>query len=69
MKKIILLILISNIQFTNATELNPELIELAKIYRNFMFRNNATEYAFEKLDKINSPKLTKTIAFIKETIT
>jgi len=71
MKKIILLtlILISNIQFTNATELNPELIELAKVYRNFMFRNNATEYAFEKLDKINSPKLTKTIAFIKETIT
>ncbi len=71
MKKIIILIfvLISNIQFTNATEINPELIELAKVYRNFMFRNNATEFAFEKLEKINSSELQKTVDFIKETIT
>jgi len=71
MKKIILLtfIFIANFQFTNANELNPELIELAKIYRNFMFRNNPTEYAFEQLGKINSPELTKTLSFIKETIT
>lgn len=71
MKKLLLvtLILISNVQIINASEFNPELIELAKIYRNFMFRNNATEYAFEKLDKINSFELEKTVIFIKETIT
>ncbi len=71
MKKIILLILvlITNIQLTKATELNSELIELAKVYRNFMFRNNATDYAFEKLEKINSSELQKTVAFIKEAIT
>jgi len=71
MKKITLLILvlISNIQFINATDINPELIELAKVYRNFMFRNNATDYAFEKLEKINSSELQKTVDFIKETIT
>jgi|TARA_B110001469_G_C9559749_1_gene277667 hypothetical protein len=71
MKKIALLILvlISNIQLTNASEINGELIELAKVYRNFMFRNSATDYAFEKLEKINSSELQKTVAFIKETIT
>lgn len=71
MKKIILLalVLISNIQFTNATELDTELIELAKVYRNFMFRNSTTDYAFEKLKKINSSELQKTVTFIRETIT
>lgn len=71
MKKIILLVivLIPNIQFANATELNKELIELAKVYRNFMFTNNATEYAFEKLEGINTSELQKTVAFIKESIT
>ena len=59
MKKIILLVLISFISFqsVDASELNPELIELAKVYRNFMFRNSATDYAFEKLDKIEPREL------------
>ena len=71
MKKTILLILISfiSLQSVDASELNPELIELAKVYRNFMFRNSATDYAFEKLDKIKSSELSKTVDFIKETIT
>lgn len=71
MKKIILLILLSffSFQSVDASELNPELIELAKVYRNFMFRNSATDYAFEKLDKIKSSELSKTVDFIKETIT
>ncbi|MGV8946259.1 MAG: hypothetical protein ACOH1N_07510 [Lutibacter sp.] len=71
MKKITLLILIlvTNFQFVNATELNPELIELAKIYRNFMFRNNTTDYAYEQLTNIKSQELEKTTSFIKEAIT
>lgn len=71
MKKIIVFIIISfiGLQTTKATELNSELIELAKIYRDFMFRNNATEYAYEKLDKIESIELVKSVNFIKETIT
>ena len=71
MKKIILfaLMLISSVQIIHASEINPDLISLAKIYRNFMFRNNASEYAFEKIDKIKDPKLNKTTAFIRETIT
>lgn len=71
MKKTILFILISfiGLQTTKATELNSELIELAKIYRDFMFRNDATAYAYEKLDKIESIELIKTVNFIKETIT
>jgi len=70
MKKIILLILISffSFQSVNASKLNAELIELAKVYRNFMFRNSATDYAFDKLNKINSSELAKTVDFIKETI-
>lgn len=71
MKKTILFVLISfiSLQTTKATELNSELIELAKIYRDFMFRNSATDYAYEKLDKIKSTELIKTVDFIKETIT
>lgn len=71
MKKISILILLSYLSFqsVNAAELNSELVELATIYRNFMFRNNATEYAFENLNKINSTELRKTVDFIRETIT
>jgi len=71
MKKIIILtlILIANFQLVNATEINPELIELAKIYRNFMFRNNPTDYAYEQLANIKSEELEKTTSFIKEAIT
>ena len=71
MKKIILLTLIIfiNFQFGNATELNPELIELAKVYRKFMFRNNPPDYAYEQLAKIKSQELEKTTLFIKEAIT
>ena len=70
MKKIILLTLIIfiNFQFVNATELNPELVELAKVYRKFMFRNNPPDYAYEQLAKIKSKELEKTTSFIKEAI-
>jgi hypothetical protein len=37
---LLILIVITISRFGNASGLNPELVELAKIYRNFMFRNN-----------------------------
>lgn len=65
---IITFILISNFQLIRANELNPDLIELAKIYRNFMFTNAPTDYAYEQLENINSAELLTTTSYIKEAI-
>jgi hypothetical protein len=48
---------------------NDEIIELAKIYRNFMFRNSPVESAFKQLDNIKSEELLASTSFIRETIT
>jgi len=71
MKKIILIaILISgSLSGLKANELNNDLITLAKIYRNFIFRNSPTAMTFEQLSEIKSTELTITTEFIKETIT
>lgn len=71
MKKAILitLVLLLNFKSIFAVELNNELIQLAKTYRNFMFSNNATEHAYELLNQIESSELQKEVEFIKETIT
>ena len=63
-----LLLLIFSIQSTFATELDDGIIELGKIYRNFVFRNNPTELTFEKIDQIKSAELVATKEFIKECI-
>lgn len=63
-----LLLLIFSVQSTFATELDDGIIELGKIYRNFVFRNNPTELTFEKIDKIKSAELGATKEFIKECI-
>jgi len=70
MKKGILFALITLTSFTGikANDLNNDLVELAKIYRNFMFRNSPNETTFEQLDKIESNELIATTKFIKETI-
>lgn len=70
MKTGILLAIITLISFTGirANDLNNDLVELAKIYRNFMFRNSPNETTFEQLDKIESYELIGTTKFIKETI-
>ena len=70
MKKGFLLALITLTSFTGirANDLNNDLVELAKIYRSFMFRNSPNENTFEQLDKIESNELMATTKFIKETI-
>jgi len=70
MKKGILLALITLISFTGikANDLNNDLVELSKIYRNFMFRNSPNESTFEQLKEIKSSELAVSTKFIKETI-
>lgn len=68
-KKItILLLLVFSIQSAFSNDLDKELIELGKIYRNFVFRNNPTSLTFKKLAEINSTELFTTKIFIKECI-
>lgn len=68
-KKIIfLLLLIIGFQSTFANDLDNGIIELGKIYRDFVFRNNPTELTFKKLAEINSPKLLTTKNFVEECI-
>ncbi|WP_430813850.1 hypothetical protein [Carboxylicivirga sp. RSCT41] len=71
MKRLILIALVFTGSLTGlkASDLNNEIIELANIYRNFMFRNNPTNATFEQLSKTNSIELTTSTKFIKETIT
>ncbi|RBW61910.1 hypothetical protein DS884_02575 [Tenacibaculum sp. E3R01] len=64
----LILLLIFSIQSTFALDLNNGIIELGKIYRNFVFRNNPNELTFQKIDKINSSELKTTKLFIKECI-
>ncbi len=71
MRKIFLIAIltIGNLSVMNASDLNNNLIELAKIYRNFMFRNSPTTSTFEQLAEIKSSELMNATKFIKETIT
>lgn len=70
MRKLILIaiLVIGSLSILNASDLNNNLIELAKIYRNFMFRNSPTSSIFQQLAEIKSPELINTTKFIKETI-
>lgn len=71
MKKITILSLLFllNFQFIKANDIDSDLISIAKIYRDFMFRNNPSEYAYEQLENIKSKELISSKSFIKETIT
>ena len=71
MRKIILIaiLIVGSLSGMKANELNNDLIELAKIYRNFMFRNSPTAITFEQLAEIKSAELIDATKFIKETIT
>lgn len=70
MKKLLLIIIIlTNLSVSNASELNNDIIELAKIYRNFMFRNSPVESTFKQLQNIDNIELTGSVKFIKEAIT
>lgn len=71
MKKIILMafLAVGSLSVLRANDLNNDLIEIAKIYRNFMFRNSPTAATFKQLAEIESTELTNSTKFIKETIT
>ena len=52
-----------------AQEINDEIVDLAKIYRNFMFRNAPTSTTFKQLDNISSEALAGSVQFVREAIT
>lgn len=67
-KLLILLILISQISFAQDMKYKNELIDLAKIYRNFHFNNNPPTEVFDQLNSISSPGLQVSKKFIAEVI-
>ena len=72
MKQIFTFILIglaSINSYSQDTGLSDKLIELGKLYRNFMFRNNPPPGTNEKLTELKSEGLGTTVEFIKQTIT
>lgn len=68
-KLTVLLLLVISIQSTFANDLDNGIIELGKIYRDFVFRNNPTDLTLKQIDEINSPELLTTKDFVKECIT
>ncbi len=53
---------------TKAGDLNAEIVDLAKIYRNFMFMNEPTSSTFKQLELIQSEELAITTKFITAAI-
>lgn len=66
---LIAILIVGSLSVMKASDLNNDLIELAKIYRNFMFRNSPTTSTFEQLAAIKLSELINSTKFIKETIT
>ena len=70
MTKISLILVIFFYAFSqNNLNLYKETIEIAKLYKNFMFRNNPSEYNLSLFERIKSKELENTKSFIKEVIT
>ncbi len=72
MRKILAYLFLSVIainSYSQNQEIDNNLIELGKLYRNFMFRNNPPAGTDEKLDKLKTDELNVTVEFIKQTIT
>jgi len=70
MRKVLLFLVVSfSLSDINASDLNSDIVDLAKIYRNFMFRNSPTESTFKQLENLKAEELTSSVKFIKETIT
>lgn len=63
-----LLLLVISIQSTLANDFDIGIIELGKIYRDFVFSNNPTDLTIKQIDEINSPELLSTKNFVKECI-
>jgi hypothetical protein len=68
-KTLLVLTLLVSVSICCASGLNENMVQLAKIYRNFMFRNSPTESTFKQLNTIQDTELTGAVKFITETIT
>lgn len=70
MRKLLFTLIVTlNISAVKAGNINAEIVELAKIYRNFMFRNSPVESTFKQLDNIETEELSGSVLFIEEAIT
>ncbi len=71
MRKLILIAILiaGSLSGLIASDLNNDLVELAKIYRNFVLLNSPTATTFNQLAEIESAELTNSTKFIKEAIT
>lgn len=72
MRKILAYLFLSVIAINSYSQnqvIDNNLIELGKLYRNFMFRNIPPAGTNEKLDKLKTDELNVTVEFIKQTIT
>lgn len=67
-RHILILFLFLNTQYLLSNDLNYGIIELGKIYRNFVFRNNPTDLTIKKIDEIKLSKLQTAKVFIRECI-
>lgn len=65
---LILLLTICQLSFGQDLRYKNELIDLARIYRNFHFSNNLPDDAMAQLNAISSPELAVSIKFIREVI-
>ncbi len=66
---LLLLVILTNLSMSQAQSLNSDMVELAKLYRNFMFRNSPSESTFKQLDNIKTAEFSGSVKFIRESIT
>lgn len=59
--------MLSGLQAENSSD--SELVELAEIYRNYMFRNAPTKNTYEQLERLKTGELASAARFITETVT
>lgn len=67
-KIIIALIAIVQLSYGQTSKFKSELVDLAKIYRNFHFNNNPPSGVFDQINSITSAELTVTKEFVSELI-
>ncbi|MCB9263164.1 MAG: hypothetical protein H6607_12390 [Flavobacteriales bacterium] len=71
MRQIFTLIIVGIAYFSSLSQdldVNNNLIELGKIYKNFMFRANPTSETEKKLESLKSVDLRTTVEFLSQTI-
>ena len=67
-KLIITLILVGQFAFAQDPNFKKDLVELAKLYRSFSFRNEPTQDVFNQIKAMKSPELATSKGFVSEII-